>query len=57
MSATETILSEIRAECQREGFPDYAPAAFVEFFCRTHRGVKPDSEITRIEFTFEPESP
>lgn len=43
-----------RAECIREGFPppheNSDPAAFVNFFCRSHKGVTPDSVITRIEF-------
>ena len=41
-------------ECKREGFqehPEYRwPSMFVEFFCATHRGCTPNSEITRIEF-------
>ncbi|WP_242528643.1 hypothetical protein [Mycobacteroides abscessus] len=35
-----------------EGFPDLSPAEFVAFFCRTHRGVRPDSVITRIEWAY-----
>lgn len=37
-------------EVRREGFPHMAPAQFVDFFCRTHRGCTPDTVITRIEF-------
>lgn len=35
-----------------EGFPDWTPAEFVEFFCRTHRGVEPGSEITCIRWAY-----
>lgn len=37
-------------ECQREGFPSMAPADFIEFFCASHKGCTPDSEVTRIAF-------
>jgi hypothetical protein len=44
------------SECVREGFPpehpNSLPTQFVEFFCASHRGVTPDSEITRIEFEY-----
>lgn len=44
-------------ECQREGFGGHAelkwPSAFVDFFCRTHRGCTPETIITRIEFVYE----
>lgn len=39
-------------ECRREGFPDMTPAEFVAFFCKGHKGVTPDSIITRIEFGY-----
>lgn len=35
-----------------EGFPDMSPAEFVEFFCATHHGVTPTTEITRIEWRY-----
>ncbi len=40
-------------ECRREGFPEMEPAAFVDFFCRSH-GPKctPQTEVTRIEFKY-----
>ncbi|MGW4635549.1 hypothetical protein [Nocardia sp. NPDC004415] len=31
-----------------EGFPAMSPQEFVEFFCRTHKGCTPASEVTRI---------
>jgi hypothetical protein len=41
-------------ETVREGFPHphpkFYPSEFVEFFCKSHKGVTPDSTITRIEF-------
>lgn len=35
-----------------EGFPGLTPAEFVDFFCSTHRGVEPSTEITRIEWIY-----
>lgn len=35
-----------------EGFPEMSPEEFVEMFCRSHKGCRPGSEITRIEFKF-----
>lgn len=40
------------AECRREGFPHFEPAEFVDFFCMSHKGCKPSTEITRIEFVY-----
>jgi hypothetical protein len=40
------------ADVAAEGFPDMTPAEFVEFFCATHNGVAPHSEVTRIEWTY-----
>lgn len=40
-------------EMRREGFPDGPksnPGVFLEMFCDTHKGVKPETVITRIEF-------
>jgi len=28
------------------------PAEFVAFFCSTHRGCGPDTEVTRIEWRY-----
>lgn len=38
------------AEVALEGFPEMTTTEFIEFFCRTHRGVKPETVINRIEF-------
>jgi hypothetical protein len=44
------------AETTREGFPEghpyHWPSAFIEFFCASHKGCKPHSWITRIEFEY-----
>jgi ASCH domain len=44
------------AECVKEGFAYHPtlrfPSEFVKFFCASHKGVTPDSEVTRIEFEF-----
>jgi hypothetical protein len=40
------------ADVVAEGFPDLSPAQFVDFFCSTHRGCTPQSEITRIEWRY-----
>jgi hypothetical protein len=44
------------AECIKEGFGEHPslqwPSAFVDFFCRSHRGCTPESLITRIEFEY-----
>lgn len=39
-----------KEECRREGFPDMTPAQFVEFFCRSHKGVDMHTPLTRIQF-------
>jgi hypothetical protein len=44
-------------ECVNEGFPDMTVDDFVDFFCRSHKGVYPETPITRIEFEYcEPEA-
>ncbi|WP_157227486.1 hypothetical protein [Nocardia asiatica] len=35
-----------------EGFPDYTPQQFIDFFCRTHHPCTPDTEITRIHWRY-----
>ena len=34
----------------REGFPAMTPIEFIAFFCKSHAGCSPATEITRIEF-------
>lgn len=35
-----------------EGFPEMSPGDFVRFFCATHSGCEPETEITRIKFEY-----
>ncbi len=43
-------LDAITAEdCIREGFPEFTPAQFVQFFCRS-ASCKPETMVARIEF-------
>lgn len=43
-------------ETTLEGFPDghtkHVPSEFVSMFCASHKGVQPETEITRIEFEY-----
>jgi hypothetical protein len=39
-------------ECRAEGFPEMTPADFVAFFCKSHKGCTPASEVTRIQFEY-----
>lgn len=41
-----------REECRREGFPDMTPEQFVAFWCRSHRGATPETDVTRLEFKY-----
>jgi hypothetical protein len=38
--------------CKAEGFPDMTPSAFVAFFCLSHKGCTPSTEVTRIQFEY-----
>ena len=40
------------ADVAAEGFPGKAPLWFVGFFCGSHKGCGPDSEVTRIEWRY-----
>lgn len=44
------------AECEKEGFGNHPtlcwPSEFVSFFCSTHKGCTPESNVTRIEFEY-----
>ncbi|QLY34387.1 hypothetical protein H0264_14490 [Nocardia huaxiensis] len=48
----ERLDSITSVEVAAEGFPHWTPSEFVEFFCRTHRGLRPDSNVTRIEWRY-----
>ncbi|TXH00054.1 MAG: hypothetical protein E6R08_01055 [Nevskiaceae bacterium] len=44
------------AECAKEGFGDHPtlsdPAAFVAFFCKSHKRCSPQTTVQRIEFEY-----
>jgi hypothetical protein len=40
------------ADVIAEGFPQLTPAEFVSFFCATHRGCTPATEVTRIQWRY-----
>jgi hypothetical protein len=48
----EPLHAITKAEVAAEGFPDWAPAEFVEFFCDSHHGIQPGSDVTRIEWRY-----
>jgi hypothetical protein len=53
MSVRREPLDAITAgELAAEGFPQMTPAQFVSFFCRTHCGCSPGTEVTRIEWRY-----
>ena len=39
-------------ECELEGFKGTSPARFIQDFCKSHRGCRPDTIVNRIEFKF-----
>ena len=39
-------------EVAREGLIPMTPQQFVEFFCDSHKGCRPDSLVTRIEWRY-----
>ena len=46
----ETLSAITKEDCAAEGFPEMSPSDFILFFCRTHKGCAPSSQITRIQF-------
>lgn len=53
VGVTRERLDEISPEdVVAEGFPEWSPDEFVEFFCSTHRGCTPSSVVTRIEWAY-----
>ena len=40
------------ADVAAEGFPEWTAAEFVAFFCGSHKGIQPDSDVTRIEWRY-----
>ena len=48
----ESLDAITAADVAAEGFPQMTPAQFISFFCRTHRGCGPGTEVTRIEWRY-----
>ena len=48
----EPLHAITKAEVAAEGFPDWTPAEFVQFFCGAHHGIQPGSDVTRIEWRY-----
>jgi hypothetical protein len=48
----ERLNAITEADVAAEGFPQMTPAEFVSFFCGTHRGCGPGTEVTRIEWRY-----
>jgi len=48
----ETLAAITPDDVRAEGFGDLPPHDFVSFFCRTHKGIQPTSEVVRIEFEY-----
>ena len=40
------------ADVAAEGFPGWAPAKFITFFCSKHKGCEPGTEVTRIQWRY-----
>lgn len=48
----EPVAAITFADCISEGFPHMTPAEFVTFFCGTHQGCEPGTEVARIEWRY-----
>ncbi|MGW5751280.1 hypothetical protein [Nocardia rhamnosiphila] len=48
----EPLADITTTEVVAEGFPQMTPGEFIEFFCATHRGCRPETEVTRIEWRY-----
>jgi hypothetical protein len=48
----EPLHAITRADVAAEGFPEWTAAGFVAFFCDSHRGIQPGSDVTRIEWRY-----
>lgn len=40
------------ADVAAEGFPDWTPQQFISFFCDSHPECRPDSVVTRIQWSY-----
>lgn len=50
--STEYLFEITPDELVLEGFPKMNTAEFVDMFCKSHKGVTPSTEITRIAFSY-----
>ncbi|WP_245721257.1 hypothetical protein [Nocardia pseudovaccinii] len=48
----EPLAAISQADLVAEGFPNMTASEFVAFFCSTHRGCRPDSLVTRIQWRY-----
>lgn len=48
----EPLNAITKEEVILEGFPEMSPAEFVKFYCKVHKGCKPETIITRIAFDY-----
>ena len=48
----EPLAAIIVADVVAEGFPQMTSAQFVSFFCSTHRGCGPGTQVARIEWHY-----
>lgn len=53
VSVRRERLDEIAlSDLEREGCGDMTTREFVDFFCDSHKGCRPDSTVTRIEWRY-----
>ena len=43
------------ADVIAEGFPRITPGEFIRLFCASHRGCRPETTVTRIQWRYEDE--
>lgn len=48
----EPLLAITMPDVIAEGFPKMTPTEFVAFFCGTHKGCTPATEVTRIRWRY-----
>ena len=48
----EPLHAIMAADVAAEGFPEWTPDEFVAFFCGSHKGIRPDSDVTRIKWRY-----
>jgi hypothetical protein len=48
----EPLNAITQSDVAAEGFGQMTPAEFVTFFCASHRGCQPGTEVTRVEWRY-----